>query len=171
MKINRHYVTSPSEIVTIEMGVPYEYRQKCIEEIYNIGDHMNNTTNVKAIMTSYYLWDHSDFFNPLLNFITKIVTKLGYFNDNFSYKLDNAWGSIYKSNTGAVPHNHLPQLVSFVYYLKYTNESSQLVFNQANFTLQPKEDLLVVFPAHLVHSVPNQEHNNRAIIAGNYRAI
>ena len=96
MIINKHHLKSPVEIIDIKLGIPQKYKQKCIDEIYKIGDSQNQSTNVKAIMSSWFLWEESKIFNPLLTKITDII--LVNSKDKEHLALYEAWSAIYKKN-------------------------------------------------------------------------
>tara|TARA_R110001606_G_scaffold170654_1_gene316168 strand:- start:65 stop:601 length:537 start_codon:yes stop_codon:yes gene_type:complete len=169
MVINRHYIKTPSEISTTYLDITEEYRQKCIQEAYNIGDKQNYQTNVKAIMSSYMVWEETNVYNDLLYKIQdEISTKLNPIsNKNVEYELEDAWTAIYKEGHYTLPHYHIPSQVSFVYYLKSNSNSSPLLFNECDFQINPYDNLLIVFPSHLIHSVPEHKGEDRICLAGN----
>jgi hypothetical protein len=169
MKINRHHLKSPIEIITTQLGIPLVYKQQCIDEIYSLGDSMNQKTNVKAIMSSYQIWNETSVYNSLLDKILEVINNIEPIKDfRFEYKLIEAWASIYKKNHYTLSHNHTPNDISFVYYLKATTNSSSLIFDSCNFQIQPQQDMLVIFPSYLKHSVPKQTDNeDRICLAGN----
>ena len=169
MIINRYYIKTPSEIITTHLNIAEEYKQKCIQEAYNIGDKQNYQTNVKAVMSSYEVWKETDVYNDLIHKIQdEISTKLHPLSDpRFIYNLENVWVTIYKEGHYTVPHNHIPSQVSFVYYLKSNSNSSPLLFEGGNFKVNPYDNLLVTFPSHLIHSVPEHKGEDRICLAGN----
>lgn len=168
MNVNRYPIKAPTEVVTTTLGIPKDYKQQCIQEAYKIGDKQGQKTNVKAIMSSYWIWEETDVFNPLLD---KIIEKIyGAYKDldvRFKYILKEGWCAIYKNSHYTVPHTHDPAFLSFVYYLKSNTDSSPLVFNKSDFKVQPYDDLLVIFPSYLYHMVPEHNGGDRICIAGN----
>jgi len=169
MKVHKHYKQSPVEIIQTKLGIPQDYKQKCIKEIYRLGDSQDQQTNVKAIMTTYRIWEESKVFNPLLDRINDVFDTLELTNDkHLDIMLGNVWGAIYKKDHYTVKHNHSPSLYSFVYYLKTTN-NTPLVFDDCNFSINPTDDDIIIFPGHLNHGVPKHDNNeDRVCIAGNY---
>jgi len=168
MNIHEHHLKSPTQIITTQLGIPQEYKQHCIKEIYSLGDSMNQQTNVKAIMSSYKIWEETNILNQLINNI-KITIDECYppKNKKFKYNLVDAWSAIYKKSHYTIPHNHLPFQVSFVYYLQ-SSGYTPLVFDECNFQINPTDDMLIVFPSNLIHSVPEHtEENDRICLAGN----
>lgn len=172
MFVNRYRVNSPVDIVTTNLGIPKDYRQECINEAYKLGDTMNKETNVKAIMSSYHIWKETNVFNILIDNILKLLPKLiPTYDLDYKIDLDDCWSAIYKKGHYTVSHKHLPSLYSFCYYLQ-TTSNTPLVFDECNFIVSPKDDMLVVFPASIQHSVPHHNDNqDRILIAGNFNLI
>lgn len=169
MDITRIRIKAPVEITQLKLGVPQNYRQEMINELYRIGDKMGHSTNVKAIMTNYELWNDSPKFKPFLNNIKKIVDKTQILDSKYENLLVSAWGSIYKKDHHAVPHSHEPAIYSWVYYLKTDEYSSPLMFEGGELAITVEDDLLVIFPGYLWHTVPPQkEGGDRLVLAGNY---
>tara|TARA_X000001388_G_C2213113_1_gene115992 strand:+ start:756 stop:1280 length:525 start_codon:yes stop_codon:yes gene_type:complete len=168
MIVNNHHLKTPVTITEVKLGIPNDYKLKCIDEIYKLGDSQDQTTNVKAIMTSYFLWNESKIFDRLLGNIENLVNKLNKpFNPTKEYKVVEAWGSIYKEGHYALPHDHGLFSMSFVYYLK-SNGSTPLIFDEVGFQADAKDDMLIIFPSYLIHSVPiHNGKEDRVCIAGN----
>ena len=170
MNSNIYHIKNPTEILTTFLGIPKEYKQKLINEAYRLGDSMYQKTNVKAIMSSYAIWEQTNFFNTLLDVIKSSPL---IFNPDPRYKLiiDSAWSAIYKKGHYTKSHSHSPSYISFVYYLKSTGETP-LVFSNCDFELKPIDDMLVVFPGYVKHEVPiHKEDEDRICVAGNFMII
>jgi hypothetical protein len=171
MDITRYHIQSPTEIVTTQLGIPQEYKQQCIDEIYRLGDSMNQTTNVKAIMSSYKIWKETNIFDQLLNNIKIAINKCFPTDNRYEYFLEEAWSAIYKKDHYTTPHVHLPFHISFVYYLQ-SSGNTPLIFEGCKFQVSPIDDMLVIFPSYLNHSVPkHNEEEDRICIAGNLNII
>ena len=129
---------------------------------------MSQKTNVKAIMSSYVIWEESQIFNSLLDNIINSIKNHAPIRDNqYEYILTNVWGAIYKKDHYTIPHDHLPFVISFVYYLQ-SSGNTPLVFNGSNLQINPTDDMLVIFPSYLLHSVPKHtEEEDRVCLAGN----
>ena len=175
MVINRHPIKSPTEVITTTLGIPEDYKQQCIQEVYKIGDSLNrkdNYTNVKALRSSYRVWEETSIYNPLLGRIMgKVNMSLPVEDNKYEYGLENCWTIIYKEGHYTVPHLHIPAQISFVYYLKANDNSSPLVFDGCDFKIYPHDDLLVIFPSYLTHSVPKHMGEDRICIAGNLNIV
>lgn len=167
--IEHHHILSPAKITTTKLGISEDYKHQCIQEAYRMGDKQNFQTNVKAFMSSYILWEDSKVYDTLFEKIIDLIantispTK----DKRLKYDLINAWVSIYKEGHYTVKHDHSPSTVSFTYYLKSHTSSAPLIFDECNFKVDPHDDLLVVFPSYLPHSVPKHKGEDRICIAGN----
>lgn len=174
MEIIKHRVLAPVNILETNLGIPKKYQQECINEIYRLGDSQEQRTNVKAIMTSWVIWEETTILNQLLDNIlyaikVYVVENVSIYQEISSIpKLDNAWGAIYKKGHYTKSHDHLFSWpYSFVYYLQ-TTDNTPLIFDDCNFNINPKDDKLIVFDANLKHSVPvHNDDVDRVCIAGN----
>jgi hypothetical protein len=166
--MHHYHIQSPTQVITTQLGILQEYKQKCIKEIYRLGDSQNQQTNVKAIMSSYHIFNESEVFNILINNIKITIDKCFPILDiRYEYFLENTWSAIYKKGHYTISHNHAPSQISFVYYLQSSGNTS-LIFDGCNFRINPIDDMLVVFPSHLWHSVPKHtEEEDRICVAGN----
>jgi len=171
--IQRYHLKNPIKIDETQLGIPQKYKQKCIEEIYRLGDSIDRRSNVKALMTDWCIWKQSKVFDPLLKKILQTYKDLSYAENDprFELSIQNAWGAIYKKHDYANPHDHHPCYSSFVYYLK-SNGKTPLTFKESNFSLSPVDDTLIIFPSYVKHHVPpHEEDEDRVCIAGNMEII
>lgn len=167
--INKYHLQSPIEIIDIQLGIPQKYKQECIDEIYKIGNSVNDRTNLTALRSTYYVWDETKVLDPLLKQIRNTINQILSKDElqEYKFEINNAWSAIYKKGHYANSHKHYPHHFSFVYYLK-TNGNTPLIFDDINFTLNVKDDLLVIFPSYLNHSVPpHNSEDDRICLAGN----
>lgn len=169
MNIERHNLSHRVEITTITLDIPLEYKQQCINEAYKIGDSKTETSNIDAISSGWHVWEETEVYNKLLHRIMdSIATHIPYPDKKFGYKLRNAWSNVYKKHHYAQNHHHMPCYLSWVYYLKANQYASPLVFEDLKYSLQPKDDLLVVFPSYVWHKVDKQtDEEDRICLAGN----
>ena len=142
-------------------------------EIYHLGDSMNQETNVKAIMSSYKIWEETSVLNPLLGRIKEVVFNYDHrISPNQTYFLNDAWSTIYKGGNYTKSHSHGSTYLSFVYYLKTPEPYTPLIFDKINFKLHPLEDMLIIFPGYVFHSVPpHQSKEDRICVAGNFVGV
>ena len=170
--VNKNHVLSPVQITDLQLGIPQDYKQECIDEIYNLGDSQHRSTNVKATMTKSRIWEESNIFNPLIKGIKLAINNVYPLGDErFDYDIHDAWGTTYRKGDYTDAHTHGDSYLSFIYYLKSSGKTP-LIFDECNFQINPLDDLLIVFPSYLIHSVPPHEENeDRICIAGNMKLI
>lgn len=176
MNIQTHHVKSPVKITHTKLEIPSDYRKKCINEIYNIGDQQEKGTNLNAAMSWWMIWDLTSVFNPLLKKVLETVNHCYPLNwkssatDHMKYYMTNAWTAIYKDNDFAINHGHEPAYIAWVYYFQ-SESDTPIVFSECDFKIYPESDTLVMFPASLIHSVPKHKSStDRLILAGNIEA-
>ena len=156
MIIQTHYVKSPVKITHTKLGIPSDYKKKCIEEIYNIGDQQQKNTNLKASMSGWMIWDLTSIFNPLLEKILETVDHCYPLKGKSSastymkYYMTNAWTATYKNDDFALNHGHEPAYIAWVYYFQ-SESSTPIIFNECDFKIYPESDTLVMFPASIIH--------------------
>ena len=162
-------VTTRFNILEQKLNIPLEYNRLLIEEAYKIGDKQAKTSNVKATMSDWEIFQHTKVFNPLLKNIMKacatFFTPEG--NDPNNWVLHEAWTAIYKKGEYAKEHHHLPSVVSFTYYMQ-SDGYTLLCFSRNQHKVFPTNDTLIAFPSFISHSVP--KHNtptDRVVLAGN----
>jgi hypothetical protein len=165
---NVHHIKSPITIIQTKLSIPPKYKKQCIEEVYRLGDSMNQKTNVKAIRSSFSIWNETKTFSLLLNkIIETIYINFPIKDDRWEYTFIDTWSIIYKKGHYAVPHDHMPNHISYVYYLQ-SSGNTPLIFDECNFKINPVDDMLVIFPSYLIHSVPEHQYEeDRICIAGN----
>ncbi len=159
-----------TEIFIFNHPFPEELNVQLERDIRVCGDQQNKSTNVKALMTHWDMFNHSQSFNHLLEWITECFGQcdLLSFKRQTEYKLNSLWGMIYTQGEYAKPHDHLPSYFSFVYFVKVDDSSSPLIFEASSTFIKPEIGKIVLFPSHLKHYVPEQKGvTERITIAGN----
>ena len=114
---------------------------------------------------------------------------------NSKVKIANYWANVNKKHCYNVDHAHPGSLLSAVFYVKVSKNSGRITFSNPNdllmesylhgknlnlnydsvyyalssiFTLEPKENCLIIFPSWLVHRVePNGSDEDRISISFN----
>ena len=148
--------------------------------IRNTGDQMKKTTNVKADMT--YFNTVCDEFEELHKIISPYLAKFYVANKRVkdTLKIDpifvETWGAIYHKGDHTVKHVHEPSKLSWIYYVKASEDTAPLYIHQIVneegkkevFQIKPKISDLVMFPSWTPHSVPKQKSDEERIcVAGN----
>tara|TARA_Y100000817_G_scaffold137769_1_gene108032 strand:+ start:52 stop:684 length:633 start_codon:yes stop_codon:yes gene_type:complete len=147
--------------------------------IRNTGDQMKRTTNLKADMTWFNV--ESKEFEELQNIIKPYLAKF-FLNNNHDKTLCmtpefvETWGALYNKDDYTVTHVHEPCKLSWIYYVKVSENTAPLYIHQIVneegkreiFQIPPKISDLVMFPSWTPHSVPKQKTDEERIcVAGN----
>jgi hypothetical protein len=169
LKVDFHFLKPVYKVLSIELPISNEYRRECIQEIEKIGDQQNKSTNVKGLMTSWKIFEQSNQFNNLIEQIADCISEV-HNTPKKRFSLAECWGSIFEKEDYADEHDHLGKDYSFVYYLEVEEGASDIVFTKANYKIPINAGKLLVFPSHMVHSVPPTK-GRRVILAGNLNII
>ena len=111
----------------------------------------SDNSNVKAWHTHFDTHKKEPKFNILLD---KILKKSQEFLEvNFNLHLLNFWVMEYEKGNHAIRHNHWPATLSGVYYIDVEENNSPIIFEN-NFTIEPKNGMLLLFPSMVYHEVP-----------------
>ena len=140
------------------------------EKIRAQGDQQYRKTNVQADMTKWTMFKDPDF-AKIVDFAID-VTEGGLNLPNLGkYYATDCWGAIYKKGEYTKPHEHWPQIWSWVYNVECCEKCSPLIFPDHDieeYSLIPKKGNLTLFPGWIKHYVPEQKcDHDRIIIAGN----
>lgn len=159
-----------TDIFIFKHPSPTDLNLQLEKDIKVCGDQQNKSTNVKALMTHWDMFNYSAAFNDILDWIRECFGEcdLIAFRRQTEYKINSLWGMVYQKGEHANPHDHLPSYFSFVYFVKVSDKSSPLIFKASSTYIKPENGQLVLFPAHLFHYVPEQKYDEERItIAGN----
>lgn len=172
MEVTHNIIKSKVKISTVKLETSSETLNRYIDEIRTLGDQMKSSTNIKALMTSYKIFNQTKVFDDLLKTISDCFHKLQEVTiPEYDFVIMDAWGVIYEEGEHAIPHKHLPSTHSFVYYLNDTEVVTPLIFTESDWYLHSQKNDLVIFPSHLEHYVPEHKSNPRAVLAGNFGMI
>ena len=86
---------------------------------------------------------------------------------NYQSKVIQNWFAVYDRGDWVDCHNHFPLSFSFVYFVNCPRGSAPLKFNYSGKKVKAEEGKLVIFPAHVGHSVPKNKCKNRVSLIGN----
>ena len=118
-------------------------------------------SNVHSVYVSPF---DSHYRTPKFGPLCEIIRQIGkfasktYLSSDFDalgldYLVKDCWGMIYESSDYTVPHNHFPAELSCAIYLEADPNCAPIIFGES-IGIQPVNDLLVLFPGVLTHSVP-----------------
>ena len=112
-----------------------------------------------------YEWNKSNKEIPLSwTIMTKEIEK------HAKMKITEIWSINYTNGQGCKFHHHATNTtkMSAIYYLKVGDESGNLIFPNEGITIEPKENLFVMFDAKLVHGV-EPSLDGRICVAMNFK--
>ena len=112
-----------------------------------------------------YEWNKSNKEIPLSwTIMTKEIEK------HAKMKITEIWSINYTNGQGCKFHHHATNTtkMSAIYYLKVGDESGNLIFPDEGVTIEPKENLFVMFDAKLVHGV-EPSLDGRICVAMNFK--
>ena len=134
----------------------------------NFSDCQNHSTNVKADMSSWKIWEETNIFNDFLDWALESINSHPLAVHLESWTIHSAWLAKYKEGESTVPHHHFPLLLSFVYFLKCSEKSSPL--NLEGVDIECREGRLIIFPSLMFHSVSSTPAE-RIVLAGNVESV
>ena len=135
--------TNTSFVYETKLNIPLEYKEKCIDALYNLKTHpvaprdksfedtFDEQNSGQVVISNYNLVVEAPILKKLLDNITKIIKHHvfpNYLEDQWDLNMASCWGGIYEKNGKALSHNHIPFYYSFVYYLKTSDQSSPMIF-------------------------------------------
>ena len=133
---------------------------------------LKQNTNVDAWRTEFYTREDTRDFDFLIDIISQFIYNVNqdYFNDHHTfYDCFNFWAMKYSEGDCAYKHNHYPSDFSCVYYIKVTEKSSPIIFEN-KLKIQPVNGMLVLFPGCINHNVfPTKD--KRITFAANFNKI
>lgn len=169
-------VKSYSDVCIGEYPLHKQLKDELVPLLEKYPDKQGRNTNVKATMTE---WDWNSE-NVRLKRLKNNIIEFIYYNCNnqevrsvddntpVRYFVNDLWGNIYRKGDYTNEHKHLPNIFSFVYFLKSKWYHSPLVFSDSGEKIRPTEGTFVIFPSHLKHLVPKHRYREtRITLSGN----
>ena len=163
-------------ITTYEVKIDEPEMDKQIIKVINeYGDRQNHTSNVKAQMTEWKMWDEPGF-NKLAHYILKAaeVASTQTYNTAIVPEITNMWGMKYKSGEQAISHDHWPAVWSCAYYLNAPKGAPGLFFpemGEQGGERGLEKGLLVMFQGHIKHAVrPSKFKGYRYVVSANIKS-
>lgn len=142
--------------------------------IRSLGDKQNHSSNVKADMTDWKMWEPHQPAHAEFTTICKFAMSLAVEHSpepakpHFQPLVTECWGAVYRAEEFTKLHDHWPSVWSFTYYVNVSDECSPIVFPDAQIAVKPKNGMMCMFPGWVGHKVPKQKGNHeRVMIAGN----
>ena len=144
------------------MHEPLRLAREGIEEL-RITHPDSPLSNVKAeYMTPWRSHLLTPKFMPLIEVVLQVGKEAGRLLNASSEKpipemvISECWGIIYEKSSYTQPHNHFPSDFACAIYLEAHENSAPIIFS-GKYPVQPKSNMLVMFPGILTHEVPATE--------------
>ena len=169
-------VKSYSDVCIGEYPLHKQLKDELVPLLEKYPDKQGRQTNVIATMTE---WDWNPENVRLKRLKNNIIEFINYNCNNqevrsvedtipVKYFVNDLWGNIYRKGDYTNEHKHLPNIFSFVYFLKSKWYHSPLVFSDSGEKIRPTEGTFVIFPSHLKHLVPKHRYREtRITLSGN----
>ena len=172
--------------LNLEPGVNLEQIAKSLEASGGSKVQASNSGGWQSEKQNY---DSIKYIQPFLDKLLLFTNKLyKEFNIDKEAEIINYWFSINRKNNFNWAHNHPQSFFSAIFYIKFTEDSGNLIFerpdsfrdwievsainerNSNSVTFKPKKNDLIFFPSHLKHKVEqNNTDNDRISISFNFR--
>ena len=127
-------------------------------------------SNVKAeYMTPWRSHLLTAKFQPLIEVVLQVGQEAGKLLNSESEKpipamlISECWGIIYEKSSYTQPHNHFPSDLACAIYLEAHDNSAPIIFS-GKYPVQPKSNMLVMFPGILTHEVPATEGRRVVVV-------
>lgn len=127
-------------------------------------------SNVKAeYMTPWRSHLLTPKFAPLIEVVLQVGKEAGSLLNAASEKpmpemlISECWGIIYEKSSYTKPHNHFPSDFACAIYLEAHEDSAPIIFS-GKYPVQPKPNMLVMFPGILTHEVPATEGRRVVVV-------
>jgi len=175
IELERFPVVGASDnIFTTNLTISSIIKDTIIRIIKDGGDKQNRTTNVQALMTSYFMQKEPGF-AELETEITSIINYLPNVIDlafSGSMEISEMWGICYKKNDYTKVHDHWPNIWSGTFYVDIpTDYAGTLFFPELEHNIEPVTGQLVLFSGTTLHGVKTIKSNSERIaVSFNYRS-
>ena len=165
----------PVKVKTLKGTNVDKFNELLESDIKSSGDRLNKTTAAKCLMTRWDMDKHYSSFQKLGELVINMAKTVPLANATneggdprqYDYKVQDSWGLIYTKVQSCKPHQHWPHAWSFTYCVKGCEDCAPLKFPDVNdeYGIKPQTGQLVLWPASLYHSVPEQECDHERIMA------
>jgi hypothetical protein len=148
---------------------PLKLAREGIEEL-RITHPESPISNVKAeYMTPWRSHLLTPKFKPLIDVVLQVGQEAGKLlspspeNPIPEMLISECWGVIYEKSSYTQPHNHFPSDFACAIYLEAHDNSAPIIFS-GKYPVQPKPNMLVMFPGILTHEVPATEGRRVVVV-------
>ena len=127
-------------------------------------------TNVNAEMTEWNCkFPQRRVFQRWLRYV--IEQRFGACSNEHNLNFVEMWFARYGKGDYTKVHNHIKALYSFVFFVNAPEGSSPLILTSSKTEIEPVPGKLVLFPGCIYHHVPENNCENRVVLAGNIISV
>lgn len=172
--------------LNVQPGIELEQIAKSLEAA---GESKIQASNHGGWQSEKQTYDSIKYVQPFLDSLTIIMNKIyKEFNISKDAELNDYWFNINRKDNFNWAHNHPQCFFSAVYYIKFPDNSGNLVFerpdplrewlsvhsvnekNSNSVLFKPTKNDLIIFPSYVKHRVePNNTDDERISIALNFK--
>ena len=174
-RVSNMYANETRVLLAEDLNVPIytyvhpsaeELHKSVMKEVEGMEFPMTNKTNVKAQMTDWRT--NSPSIETITTWIQSEVYSFFQHSHPKGFKIDmkESWIARYSKGDRAIKHNHAAAWLSYVYFVNCPKGSSPLILGGGK-KVNAEEGKVVVFPAFIDHEVPENQCDNRVVLAGN----
>ena len=165
---------SPVKIKLLQGTNVDKFNNLLEHDINDAKDRLNHKTAAKCYMTQWDMDQKYGSFKKLGELVINLAKTLplaNATNENgdprqYDYKVADSWGLIYTKGQMTKSHQHWPHIWSFTYCVKGCESCAPLVFPDASsLEIKPKKSQVVLWPAWIYHTVPEQKCDHKRIMA------
>ena len=168
-------------IITKQVGFGPQTDLQIKRTILERGDEQGRKTNVKALMTGWFMQKEDSLFKEIGQ--QAIALAQEHSPHKIKFETYDCWGSISYRGDWTKTHDHWPHPWSWVYYSAVSDDCSPLHFphtgfnsvewadtgdNSKGYWIKPEQGELIMWPGWLYHGTkPQKTDFERVIVAGN----
>ena len=159
--VEQFHVNQPTLIHVVKYTRHEELKKDICDDLLNYADKQGHLTNVKATMTEWNIT------SPEIEILKKsIIDDLKDFPLELiwgppgEFDVVNIWGNVYRNGEETIFHEHQPQDLTMVYFLKCGEGDAPLIFDGSDEYVPPVEGVMAIFPAYIKHGVPKHTSEN-----------
>jgi hypothetical protein len=169
--IKKLYALTKIEMGIFDLNLSNDFLDELESQIKNSQNTHGNgkIPFIQSFMTDYNIVNNPSFCKLKNHILNPINSNNENILDFGEVKIRDMWGIIMNKGEYIKPHSHLPSFLSFILYIKCSQNSSKVIFEtMPKFKVKPKVGRLLIFPSYIKHSVEKSKSNSERIsIAGN----
>lgn len=159
--VEQFHVNHPTLIHVVKYTRHEELKKNICDDLLNYADKQGHLTNVKATMTEWNITspEIEILKDSIINSLKDFPLELNW-GPPGEFDVANIWGNIYRDGEETIFHEHQPEDLTMVYFLKCREGDAPLIFEGSDEYVPPVEGVMAIFPAYIKHGVPKHTSEN-----------